>query len=173
MNNFISSSYTIDTLNNLGMSNFEYFQAESKNDALFKWLDLYSGIDWLIKDKNNSIYTVASRIRFVRPEKPKIYQEFTIRGELYGGIKSEYQKRITSIKNGSLYPYFTIQSWFSGSHFMCGAVIKTQDLYDFIKRQPHAVGEMFSNRTFYTVKWDNVKDCEYPILVATSSLYHG
>ena len=166
-----SYHYTRDALDNLGMSHFEYFQSESDSDNTLKMLDRLAGIDGFIKNRNDCIYTLATRNRFVRPEKPTIYTDFTIRGDKFNDVKSEFTKRISSINNGSLYPHFTIQAWFSASLFMCGAVVKTQNLYSFVKCQPQAVKTGFSDRPFYSVSWRDIKDCEYPILIATSSFY--
>jgi hypothetical protein len=167
---YISSSYTREALDRLGMSNYEYFQAESKDDKLFNWLDLYAGVDWIIKDEKNCLYTVASRIRFVRPESKTIYKDFTIRGELYSNIKSEYMKRIESINNGSLYPNYTIQAWYSSSIFKCGAIIETKHLYDFMKKQPQLVSTRWSNRPFYVVGWYDIQIADYPIKIVSESL---
>ena len=169
---FVSASYVRNALDKLGFVDYEFLQAESKEDKTFKWLDQYAGVDYIIKDENNCIYTLASRIRFVRPEALKIYPEFTIRGEKYSNIKSEYLKRKQSFDNGSLYPYFTMQSWYSASVFKCGALTKTICLYEFMKRNPQAVSIQYSNRPFYCIKWEDIKDCDYPIII-TGSLWEN
>ncbi len=166
-----SQDLTRDSLNHLGFQQLEYFQSETSNDELLKQLDRCSGIDGFLKDKDNCIYTLATRNRFIHPDKQTVYPEFTIRGDLYSDVKSEFTKRINSINNGSLFPYYTLQSWFSGSTFLCAALTKTQDLYHFIKTQPKAVFQGFSDRRFYCVKWDDLKSCDYSITIATSSFY--
>jgi hypothetical protein len=160
----VSSSLALTALYALGLGGCEILSAENNNDKALQMMDRLAGIDWLI-NLSGSLYTVASRIRFVRPEKPTIYRQFTLRGDKYKDVKSEFTKRMDSINNGSLFPYLTMQCWISASQFVCGAMMKTKDLYSFIKEQPQVVMTNYSDRVFYSVNWEDVKTCEYPIII--------
>ena len=171
MNNDKTSNLMEDTLANLGiLKDYDFIQTETNNDRLTNWLDNNAGIDGFIKQKETDIvYSLASRIRNYTT---KIYPEFTIRQEKYENHKSEYIKRLEAIKNGGLFPTFTIQSWYSGSVFVAGAMIKTKDLYSFITDYPIAVKHGYSDRDFIAVTWNNLQEISSSIMIVTSSLFN-
>ena len=173
MNEFYPSQsyYTTKTFDIIGLSNFQYLQIEGSNDKVLKWMDEKAGIDWLLIDKDDEGYGVATRNRFFNPDKPTMYPDFTIRCELYDNIKSEYMKRTNSIKNNSMYPWFQMQSWWSASIFQAAAIGRTIDIYDFIKNNindPKLVKKEHSNRPFYAVGWNNMKNQNYSVYITGS-----
>ena len=169
-----SSQFASDALKHFNLSGCQFLSVEENaNTLLNQWLDRYSGIDWLIKDATDAIYGLSTRMRYVSADKPKIYEDFTIRADRYSGIASEDTKRTRALTKGSLFPVFTCQCWYSGSNFQCGAMMSTSDLYTFMKQQPHLVSTMYSDRTFYCVKWNDIKSAGFPISIVTGSKYQA
>ena len=162
----ISSSILVpDALIHLGFHQ-EIQRVETQtNNTICQWLDRYSGIDYITRDSYNNIGGIASRIRFVSPAHSEPYQEFTIRCDKYSGITSEYDKRIDSIKNGFMFPTYTMQSWYSGSCFICGASMLTKDLYQFMSDYDYLVESNYSDRAFKCVKWKDIQRTGFNITI--------
>lgn len=166
INEMITSSiYTPQSLQCLGITGSEYIQVECDKDTLSKRLDINAGIDWIVIHNDNSVMTYAVRNRFVEPDKPSIYRDFTIRLEKQDDIPSEYEKRKRAIEMNTLYPIRTIQCWYSASIWQCGAIMLTNDLYTFMKQYPECVKEEFSDRPFYAIKWRAIQMADFPITI--------
>jgi hypothetical protein len=126
--------------------------------------DTMFGIDFLTKD-DKGIHTFATRIRYAK-EGGRYWSDFTVRQELYPNTPSEYLKRTSSIKEGSLYPTYTLQAWFTEKEeFVSGAVIETQHLYHFINKYWSYVGTSYSDRPFLTIDWNKIQSKGYPISI--------
>ena len=164
----MSSSLLVpDALSHLGLSG-SLAQVESSivsGSLVLEWMDRFAGIDWVVKDSENNIGGIASRIRFVSAAHPYPYEEFTVRCDKYYGAISEYDKRIHAIKHGYMFPTFTMQSWYSGSVFLCGAYILTKDLYKFAEEFEYLVSTEHSDREFKAIKWHDLERTGYKIVV--------
>jgi hypothetical protein len=160
-NSFIPDSYyVVETLSHVSMSANYQFQSTEDNHEFFQWLDVSAGIDGFVKTEQG-VFGVASRIRFQKENKP-IYRDFTIRLSNHD-VKSEFDKRLESINNGSIFPFFTLCAWYRDKEFICGARINTRELYEIITNPcyKHLVKKnLFSDRPFVAVSWDDLKLAE-------------
>ena len=134
---------------------------QNSGSMVLDWLDKYSGIDWIMKRNDDHVFGIAARIQLTQP---KYYLDpqntFTIRYETVSGGKTEYEKRIESIENGYFYPLFTLQAYVKEkdpTHVLSGAMMKTIDLYDFMKKYSYLVNEDRRDNVFKIVKWTDVK----------------
>lgn len=127
---------------------------ENQNNAILLLMDTKSGIDY-IRENEIGLQGIAARVQWCN----KSYDTFTIRKIRHTGSETEYEKRIKQIDEGYFYPYFTLQSYFDNridNNILSIAVIKTVDLYDFIKNNPKKVYENKSDNEFIYVKWSDV-----------------
>ena len=163
----ISSSLLVpDALNHLGFTQeIQHVETQTSGSIICQWLDRFAGIDYITRDDHNNIGGIASRIRFVSTSHPDPYEEFTVRCDKYFGAISEYDKRIHAIKHGYMFPTFTMQSWYSGSLFLCGAYILTKDLYKFSEEFEYLVSTEHSDREFKAIKWHDLERTGYKIVV--------
>ena len=139
------------------------------NHKVFKWLDIYAGIDLLLKTPTGLV-GIASRIQLTRPEYYHNPQNsFTIRCEVESGNETEIDKRQNAIINQSMRPTYTMQSYMQIENpqaFLSGALVKTDDLFDFISKYPEMVGGNNSpNNKFRFVRWSDLLDKGYPVKI--------
>lgn len=128
---------------------------EDKNDEILILLDQKSGIDFLREDKTG-LQGIAARVQWGRA-----YNTFTIRKERHTQSKTELEKRLSQIENGYIYPAFTLQAYFDSresNKLLSIAIIKTKDLYTFIKNNPEQTFTMKSDNVFLCVSWDKIND---------------
>lgn len=79
------------------------------DSAFFGVIDRYAGVDaWLIRHEQGTVYTIASRVQFVAE---RAWPSFTIREERYTGSRTELEKRLVAVKEGAIYPSFTVQAY--------------------------------------------------------------
>lgn len=123
---------------------------ESVTDsAMSTALDTLAGVDlWYVA--NREVYPVASRVQYGRA-----WNTFTIRYSRRSGVATEYQKRVTSILSGSLYPRITIQAFIQGGQLLAAAAVDTKHL---IQKATEYRGQVRVNgqdgASFIYVSWD-------------------
>lgn len=149
----------------LGMAG-QLVSVESCENDVYLWLDKCSGIDFVWQQPNESVCGIASRIQ-IMPDGKLPYNTFSVRYSRASGVSTEYQKRIDAIKNGDFYPKYTIQAYYeSGNELLSAAIIKTTDLYAFVKQHPYLVRHLFSENEFLAVEWDDIiRSEDYPITI--------
>lgn len=155
---------------------------EGSTDDLRAKMDMYAGIDMCtIDNKHNCVQGIASRIQYGR-----CYRSFTIRTITdNGNLETEFMKRATAIKNGDMYPTWTIQAYVyphdsDDTKLQCTVgVIRTTELFSYIidqlqnrglntwddfeelVRNDYSVGELDIRRIpggaiFFSCDWDTI-----------------
>ena len=136
----------------------EIFSCEEQQDPLLRALDNYAGIDYLIlREDVQQVIGLASRIQRTGLN----YQTFTIRKARDNGSPTEYEKRITAIAGGRLFPALTLQAYLStdGEQLLQMGLANTVDLFNFIRRNPseqkHTNENQRGQASFFAVKWSD------------------
>jgi hypothetical protein len=127
----------------------EIISIEESNNSVLLLFDQYSGIDYLRKN-DIGLQGIASRIQF-----GKAWNTFTIRTERISGAKTEYVKRKEQIKEGYIYPYYTLQAYFDNRkdlNLLSICIIKTIDLYKEIENNSK-VKTRTSDNVFKYIDW--------------------
>lgn len=130
----------------------EIISIEESNNSVLLLFDQYSGIDYLRKN-DVGLQGIASRIQF-----GKNWDTFTIRTKRLTGVKTEYEKRKEQIKNGYIYPYYTLQAYFDNRidlNLLSICIIKTTDLYDEIENNIN-VKTRTSDNIFKYILWSDI-----------------
>jgi hypothetical protein len=119
------------------------------DSQMAKVLDMYAGIDmWMLSGQ--SLYGIASRVQYG----PTSWDTFTVRYRLASGNRTEYHKRQESLKNGSLYPRWTIQAYVDGERLVSAAITTTERLVEMCQRHEHQVRRAPGGNEFIYVGWD-------------------
>jgi len=132
----------------------ELISIENTGNKILDMLDQCSGID-MLSLSNGNIKGIACRVQWGRN-----WDSFTIRLQRHTGTKTEYQKRIDSINNGSFYPYLTMQAYLDNKRdnkILSLAVIKTIDLYELIDTHNYLFRKRKSDNVFLYVNWLDIK----------------
>lgn len=153
-----SDSYKIifPILKKILKPDYEIISVENENSKIAKLLDSYSGIDFLLLNTATSeLEGVASRIQY-----DKLYNSFTIRLGRESGVLTEFQKRNTAIKNNSLFPKFTLQSYILSTGEFSMAICKTVELFSFINNFPQFTKctneDQIGQASFVVCYWDDL-----------------
>lgn len=123
-------------------------------------LDQDAGIDYLIRNPESGVTTVAARVSY-RTSPP--CASFTI-----GERELEKRRREHETEEG-IGPYFTVQGTVSQRQtgtFVCGAVIATWDLISFVDNFPDLVGhrtKATTGRPFNVVWASDLLDQGFPV----------
>lgn len=144
--------------------NAEIESVEKYDNTAAFWMDSFAGIDYMGKDDNNNIFGIASRIQELAPTSAS-YDSFTIRSDRHTGTKTEFTKRIEAIEQGFFYAQLTLQAYIQNGEVIAAAVIKTKDLFDFIKNHPYLVKHKFSDNKFKIVLWDDLIRADYQLQI--------
>jgi hypothetical protein len=140
--------------------NGDIISIEESDNSVLLLFDKYSGIDYLRKD-NLGLQGIASRVQFGHP-----WNSFTIRTKRHTGSKTEYEKRIEQIKNGYIYPYFTLQAYFDNTtnlNLLSICIIRTIDLY-FELENNSKIKEKTSDNEFKILFWNDIK-CKHKKII--------
>jgi len=135
-------------------------EGNDNNTVILKWLDQYSGIDYIGKKENNQLITIACRIQWDID-----YKTFTIRFQRTSGTKTEFDKRIEAIEKGYLYPIYTMQAYMIKNplKILSCALIKTDILYKFITENQNLLYENTANKEgnkFKYVRWSDIEQLD-------------
>ncbi len=128
---------------------------ESSNNKVLILFDQKSGIDY-IRENETGLQGIAARVQWGNN-----WDTFTIRASRHTGTKTEFEKRQESIKEGYFYPAFTLQAYFDDrttNKFLSLGIIKTLDLYQFIKNTPNKVHQRKSDNLFFYVYWKDLTE---------------
>ena len=89
-------------------------------------LDQLGGVDiWYVNQEQ--IFPIASRVQYG----DRAWNTFTIRYARPSGAATEYDKRLRSIRNGSLYPRWTIQAYVDDEgRLLTAAAVDTKHLIE-------------------------------------------
>jgi hypothetical protein len=131
---------------------------ESSNNNILMLLDQKSGVDYIREDEKG-LQGIAARVQWIK-QGYKPYNSFTIRFERHTKTETEYKKRTSQIKNGYFYPAFTLQAYFEDSDnnkLISIGVIKTNDLYKFIDKNPEKVYQNKSDNVFKFVYFADLR----------------
>lgn len=126
---------------------------ENQENGLLTLFDVLSGVDY-VREDNHGLQGVAARVQW-----GNAWNTFTIRSKRHTGTKTELEKRIEQIESGYIYPTFTMQAYFDNrqkNNLLSIAIIKTLDLYLFVKNNPDKVYKNKSDNDFIYVKWVDV-----------------
>src|SRR5438445_7355045 len=115
-------------MDSLGLTaNGSIIPIEQSSSLAFSWLDMYCGIDWLLKTNDGHVLGIAARIQLTHPEYyHDPHNTFTIRFDTVSGARTEYAKRLEAIEKGYFYPFYTLQAYCkqeSPTEFLSGALI--------------------------------------------------
>ena len=138
-------------------------QVEQIDHKILVMMDVTAGIDY-IRENKQGLQGVAWRAQWNDGKPGYPYNTWSIRWERCTGGETEGPKRIRQIKNGYLYPYLTMQGYFSTrEENQCTSIgiCRTQDLYQYIK-----TGGGHQNRSdnlFTWVSWLELKTFGYPV----------
>lgn len=123
---------------------------ENINDEMAKLLDMKYGVDYI-----QDIDGVGARIISSRVQCGSMWPTFTIRKQRDSGAITEYEKLLNSCKlDGSLMPYFTVQSYLSDDEKIWGVgIAKTKDIIREIYKGNCTVNRC-GNASFYVVQFD-------------------
>ena len=111
---------------------------EGDSDDLKTQLDRYAGIDMVtIDNQSQTVQGIASRV-----QTGMCYRTFTIRAITdNGSIDTELKKRSLAIRNGDMYPTWTIQAYICNNNLddtkvdCTVGVVRTIDLFNYILDQ--------------------------------------
>ena len=89
------SSLAINSIKNTieNMLDAQIISLENKNNEIAQILDVYAGIDYLVKT-DNGLKGMATRVQY-----RNAYNSFTVRLHRTTGTKTEQEKRINNINN--------------------------------------------------------------------------
>lgn len=145
------------------LSDWHLVPVEGKDDTVSRILDTACGIDYLLCSPTApNVYGVASRVQY-----GKNYRTFTVRKERDTGIETEYGKRTKSITNGSISPYYTMQAYVKDGQIIGLAIVKTNDLMEYIERGFADEAKTREDKTgqakFFVCGWDDMRKAGYSV----------
>jgi hypothetical protein len=128
---------------------------EKSNDEILLLFDRISGVDY-IRQNEHGLQGIAARVQWGFN-----YNTFTIRMQRKTGAKTELEKRIEQIKNGYIYPAYTLQAYFDNrkeNNLLSIAIIKTIDLYTLYFSNPKLFRVNESDNIFLILDWYKVEN---------------
>lgn len=137
---------------------------EGDKDDLKSKMDIYAGIDMCTIDRANQVVQgVASRIQH-----GNCWRTFTVRAITdNGSFETELKKRSRAIKNGDMYPTWTMQAYISSdiddpTKIQCTVgIVRTVDLFNYILE--HLNNEHFTTqRDFFNALncWSSIGELD-------------
>lgn len=152
------SSLAINSIKNTieNMLDAQIISLENKNNEIAQILDVYAGIDYLVKT-DNGLKGMATRVQY-----RNAYNSFTVRLHRTTGTKTEQEKRINNINNNYIYPYYTLQAYFENKNnlnLLSLAIINTEQLYNEILNNSKVVirNNNKDNNKFNVIFWKDIK----------------
>ncbi len=162
-------NYSIDAIEKIRLSvlpkliSGNILNNQLPDNQINKFLDMNSGFDYL-RVNEHGMQGIASRVQF-----DDYFNSFTIRLERDSGSKTEFEKRIYAIKNGYMFPEFTMHSYFNNRtdlKLISIAIIKTVDLFNhYILFKDDFVIKASNNATFLSIHWKYLKDLRIRIYI--------
>ena len=138
----------------------KFTAVEGVDDPMSEDFDRLAGIDYWFRSNDGQIYGIASRVQVA----DKNWRTFTVRFERGSGYETEYEKRLRSIKSGSLSPAITLQAYIVDDSLYIG-LVRTETLIRHIEEgERYKVGRVNEGgrwAKFYIVDWVDVKAVEH------------
>lgn len=142
-----------------------YFSVVEGNtlDETARMLDTLAGIDLWYYRKGNAMWGVASRI-----QRGHNYMTFTIRKSRESGVRTEYEKRLDSMRKKSLYPHLTVQAYIDNDKLTGMGVARTEDIFEYIQNN-HCLerstgGAQKGQASFIVVPWVDMECSGYRVI---------
>lgn len=132
----------------------DIIRIEKQDNEILVTIDQKSGIDYLRSD-HTGLQGIAWRAQWGE----KAWDTFTIRYQRHTGTETEYEKRIRQIRDGYLYPAFTMQGYFDDrltNNPLSVGIVKTIDLYHLIIGTPSVTHQNHSDNQFLFVRWSDI-----------------
>lgn len=132
----------------------EIIRIEKQDNEILLTIDQKAGIDY-IRSNETGLQGVAWRAQWG----DRAWDTFTIRYKRHSGAETEYEKRIRQIRDGYLYPAFTMQGYFDRRKTnlpLSVGIVKTLELYELIVGTPGVVHENRSDNQFLFVRWVDI-----------------
>ncbi len=109
---------------------WKMMRVEGRDNEVCQVLDMSCGVDYLLVSGGcDMIYGAASRVQY-----GKNYRTFTVRKSRESGATTEYEKRLLAIQHKAIWPHYNLQAYITGEDVSGLAIVKTEDLIDFISR---------------------------------------
>lgn len=136
---------------------------EGRVDPALVALDRYCGIDYLHVNAKNEVKGIGTRVQSCSSS----FDTFTIRHERASGVRTEFGKRKSDIRQHGLFPVFTLQAFVSKRQdlhappeLLAFAIARTSDLMDLIDQGlsslemtgPNQIGQA----KFHVIGWSKV-----------------
>jgi hypothetical protein len=134
----------------------DIIRIEKQDNEILVTIDQKAGIDY-IRNDDTGLQGIAWRAQWG----DKAWDTFTIRYKRYTGAETEYEKRIRQIREGYLYPAFTMQGYFDNrkdNKPLSVGIVRTVDLYQLIAEHPKLCHENKSDNQFKFVCWRDLGD---------------
>lgn len=132
----------------------EIIRVEKQDNEILITIDQKSGIDYIRSDETG-LQGIAWRAQWG----DRAWNTFTIRYKRHSGAETEYEKRMRQIREGYLYPAFTMQGYFDDRHInnpLSVGIVKTIDLYRMIVSHPELTHRNHSDNQFVFVRWQDI-----------------
>lgn len=159
-----------ETLQNVALTG-SIIPVEFQSGDVAKLLDQQAGIDYLVHG-SSGVVGVALRSQFIKVGNNP-FNTFSVRYRLKNQHETEFEKRHRAIKQGNMFPTWTIQSYFDTSGmFLSAARILTQDLYQYIDEVGNYAADSYVNpqdgNQFLACRWSHIKRLGYQIYITGS-----
>ena len=126
----------------------EVLPVEIGDDETCKALDILAGIDLWQVSGDHGVRGIGSRVQYgasATNKSGRPWDTFTIRVMRESGVATEFDKRLSAIRNGDwLYPHLTVQAYFQSecpaSLLSCG-MVRTSDLMGYLAERRSNQGE--------------------------------
>lgn len=152
------------------MKGGEIKTVEGDDNEICKLLDMTCGTDYLqVYKELGLVQGVASRVQTIK-DGFRPFNTFTVRKARESGATTEYEKRQYAIKHGGIYPYLTMQMYVSEDERVLSlGIAKTTDIMEFVEKgyadENHTGKEQIGQSAFYVVRWDEMINKGYKVLV--------
>lgn len=144
-----------------------FFCIESLGSEAAKFFDANCGFDWFITFPNGLCRGMAVRCQKAvkggyRPH------TFTIRKNRPNGTMTEFEKRAVAIKEGGVFPFYTLQAYLKGdwdSELDYMAIIRTESLFNNIPKDATSLIAKNGGEGFIPVYWNKLKEAGIKMVV--------
>lgn len=130
-------------------------RVEKQDNEILLTIDQKAGIDY-IRSNDTGLQGIAWRSQWGN----RAWDTFTIRYNRVSGAKTEYEKRVQQIREGYMYPAFTMQGYFTDRDTntpMSVGIVRTLDLYQLLIDRPEVAHLNKSDNEFLFVRWRDIE----------------
>ena len=132
----------------------QIIRVEKQDNEILLTIDQKAGIDY-IRSNDTGLQGIAWRAQWG----DRAWDTFTIRYKRHSGAETEYEKRVSQIREGYMYPAFTMQGYFTDRETnrpLSVGIVKTLDLYQLLIDQPSVAHHNQSDNEFLFVRWSDI-----------------